>query len=224
MTRVISEHLAPTLWLIAAGVALTVVVALILAWSAATHRDGWIDHSLRTGSIMALYLPSFWIGLMLIRFVALPTGWFPVAGFGAGNVGHLRALVLPAVTLAFALAPIIARSMRSSMIDVLDSDYVTAARIAGVRGWRLFRWYVARNALPPALSLLAVQAGFLLFGAVVVEATFDINGLGSTLANAAVGNDLLVIQGVTLVFALAVVAVNLAADVLLAALDPRVRI
>lgn len=223
VVSVIGEHLAPTVWLVAATMLLTAAVALPLAWLAATHRDGWLDHTLRTSSIVVLYLPTFWVGLMLVRFVALPTGWFPVAGFGDTPADHLRSVVLPAVTLALALAPVVARSLRTSMVDVLESDYVTAARAAGVSGGRLFRWYVLRNSLSPAVSLLAVQVGFLLFGVVVLEVTFDIHGLGSTLVTSAVGKDLLVTQGVTLVFAVAVMAVNLLADLAQVTIDPRVR-
>lgn len=223
VTTVVGSHLAPTLWLVAATLLVTVLVAVPLAWTAATHRDGWLDHALRTSSIVVLYLPTFWVGLVLVRFVALPTGWFPVGGFGETFSEHLRAVVLPAVSLALALAPVVARSLRTSMVDVLESDYVTAARAAGVSGGRLFRWYVLRNSLSPAVSLLAVQVGFLLFGVVVLEVTFDIHGLGSELVTASVGKDLLVTQGVTLVFAVAVVAVNLLADLLLVSLDPRVR-
>lgn len=222
VAEVIGSHLAPTLWLVGASVLLTAVVAVPLAWLAATHRDGWLDHTLRSTSIVVLYLPTFWVGLVLIRFVALPTGWFPVAGFGEDLPGRLRSVVLPAVALSLALAPVIARSLRSSMVAVLDSEYVAAARAGGISGGRLFRWYVLRNSVSPALSLLAVQAGFLLFGVVVLEATFDIHGLGSTLVAAAVGKDLLVIQAITLVFALAVVGANLVADLLQGALDPRV--
>ena len=222
VTSVIGSHLVPTLWLVVATMLLTTAAAVPLAWAAATHRDGWLDHLLRTSSIVVLYLPTFWVGLVLIRFVALPTGWFPVSGFGATYAEHLRAVVLPAVTLSLALSPVVARSMRTAMVDVLESDYVTAARAAGVTGGRLFRWYVLRNSLSPAVSLLAVQVGFLLFGVVVLEVTFDIHGLGSELVTAAVGKDLLVTQGVTLVFAVAVVAVNLVADLLQVAIDPRV--
>lgn len=223
VTTVIGHHLAPTLWLVVATMLVTVLAAVPLAWAAATHRDGWLDHLLRTSSIVVLYLPTFWVGLVLIRFVALPTGWFPVSGFGETYVEHLRSVVLPGVTLALAMAPVVARSLRTSMVDVLESDYVTAARAAGVGGLRLFRWYLVRNSLSPAISLLAVQIGFLLFGVVVLEVTFDIHGLGSELVTAAVGKDLLVTQGITLVFAVAVVAVNLLADLLQAAIDPRVQ-
>lgn len=222
VTSVIGSHLAPTLWLVLATVLLTVLIALPLAWTAATHRDGWLDHTLRTSSIVVLYLPTFWVGLVLVRFVALPTGWFPVSGFGETPSERLRSVVLPAVSLSLALAPVIARSLRTSMVDVLESDYVMAARATGISGWRLFRWYILRNSLSPAVSLLAVQVGFLLFGVVVLEVTFDIHGLGSELVTAAVGKDLLVNQGVTLVFAIAVVAVNIVADLLLVAIDPRV--
>jgi peptide/nickel transport system permease protein len=224
VSSVLSEHLAPTVWLVLASASLTALGAVPLAWAAATHRDGWLDHALRSVSIVVLYVPTFWIGLVLVRFVALPSGWFPVSGFGDGAAGHLRSVVLPAVSLSLALAPVIARSLRSSMVDVLDSDFVGAARAVGVRGWRLFRWYVLRNALPPAISLLAVQVSFLLFGVVVLEMTFDIDGLGSQLVTSAVAKDLPVTQGITLIFALAVVSVNLLADVALAGLDPRVRI
>jgi peptide/nickel transport system permease protein len=223
VTGVIGDHLTPTLWLVVATALVTIVVAVPLAWLAATHRDGWLDHLLRTSSVIALYLPTFWVGLILIRFVALTTGWFPVSGFRDGLAGHLRSVVLPAVTLALALAPVVARSLRTGMIDVLESDYVAAARASGVSGLRLFRWYVLRNSLSPAINLLAVQIGFLLFGVVVLEVTFDIHGLGSQLVTAAVGNDILVTQGITLVFAVAVVAVNLLADVAQVGLDPRVR-
>jgi peptide/nickel transport system permease protein len=211
------------MWLVLATVLLTGLMAIPLAWFAATHRDGWLDHTLRTSSIFVLYLPTFWVGLILIRFVALPTGWFPVAGFGSNPLEHLRSVILPAFALSLALAPVVARSLRTSMVDVLESEYVMAARAAGVSGTRLFRWYVMRNSMSPAVSLLAVQIGFLLFGVVVLEVTFDINGLGSQLVTAALGKDLLVIQGVTLVFALAVVMVNICADLALVAIDPRVK-
>lgn len=223
VTSVIGNHVGPTLWLVVATMLATTLVAVPLAWAAATHRDSWLDHLLRTASIAALYLPAFWVGLMLIRFVALPTGWFPVSGFGESPLEHLRAVVLPSLTLALALAPVIARSLRTSMVDVLESDYVMAARAAGIQGMPLFRRYVVRNSLSPALSLLAVQIGFLLFGVVVLEVTFDIHGLGSELVTSAIGNDLLLTQGITLVFAIAVVAVNLTADLLQVALDPRVQ-
>jgi ABC-type dipeptide/oligopeptide/nickel transport system permease component len=109
------------------------------------------------------------------------------------------------------------------MIDVLESDHVAAARSIGLRGFALLKRSVLRNALPPTVTLLAVQLGFLLFGVVVIEYTFDIHGIGSALVTAASQRDLPVIQGITLVFAVAVIAVNLLADLAVAALDPRVK-
>jgi peptide/nickel transport system permease protein len=170
-----------------------------------------------------LFLPTFWVGFLLIRFVAIPTGWFPVSGFGSSFGAHLRSVALPGLALALALAPVLARSLRSSLVEVLDADYVAAARAMGVRGLRLMRLYVLRNALAPSVSLLAVQLGFLLFGVVVLEYTFNIYGLGSALVTAAGERDLPVLQGITLLFAVAVVLVNLLAEVISSTLDPRLR-
>ena len=173
---------------------------------------------------MLLYLPTFWVGFVLIRVVALPTGWFPVSGFGDSLWDHVRAVTLPGLTLALALTAVLARSIRSSVIDVLEADYVAVARTLGVRGARLIRRHVLRNSVIPTVNILATQVGFLLFGVVLVEFTFDIQGLGTALVDAASRKDIGVVQGITLVFALAVVTINLAADVAIAALDPRVLI
>lgn len=222
VTTVLSTHAGATLWLLAAGAVLTLALAVPLAAIGATRRDRGADHGIRLAGIVALYLPTFWVGFLLIRFVAIPTGWFPASGFGDSPTEHLRSVVLPGVALALALAPVLARSLRSSMIDVLDSDHVAAARSIGVRGPRLFKQYVLRNALAPTLNILAVQLGFLLFGVVVLEFTFDVHGIGSELVTAASGKNLPVIQGITLAFALAVVLVNLVADIVVGLLDPRV--
>jgi peptide/nickel transport system permease protein len=171
-----------------------------------------------------LYLPTFWVGFVLIRLVALPTGWFPVSGFGDTFFEHVRAVTLPGLTLALALTAVLARSIRSSVIDVLEADYVAVARTLGVSRARLIRRHVLRNSLIPTVNILATQVGFLLFGVVLIEFTFDIQGLGTALVDAASRKDIGVVQGITLVFALAVVMINLAADVAVAALDPRVLI
>ena len=218
----ILSRLPATLELTLAAVLGASLIGIPAGIYAGYRPDGLAAKAIMTISILGFSVPTFWVGLVLVRFVALPTGWFPVSGFGATPSEHLRSVVLPAVSLSLALAPVIARSLRTSMVDVLESDYVMAARATGIGGWRLFRWYILRNSLSPAVSLLAVQVGFLLFGVVVLEVTFDIHGLGSELVTAAVGKDLLVTQGVTLVFAIAVVAVNIVADLLLVAIDPRV--
>ncbi|HWM19404.1 MAG TPA: ABC transporter permease [Ilumatobacteraceae bacterium] len=222
VTEILAERAPETIWVITSGLLFTAVLALPLGLLAAAHRDRPTDHLIRSTTLVLLYLPTFWVGFVLIRVVALPTGWFPVSGFGDTFGEHVRAVILPGMTLALAFTAVLARSIRSSVIDVLEADYVAVARTLGVRGMRLIRRHVLRNSLIPTVNILATQIGFLLFGVVLVEFTFDIQGLGTAFVDAASRQDLGVVQGITLVFALAVVMINLVADIVIASLDPRV--
>ena len=190
----------------------------------ALRPDGVIDHVVRGVSLFGLTMPPFWVGIMLILLIAIPTGWFPVGGYGQTAAEHARSLVLPCLTLGIAIAPLVVRSLRASMISVLNSDYVAAARCAGLSGGPLIFRFAIRNAISPAVTILAAQVGFLLFGSVLIENTFDLPGLGQQMGAAVTYRDFPVIQGITLVFAVTVVLVYLLADVVLALLDPRVEL
>lgn len=218
------DRAGPTIALVISGALVSVLVAVILALVTTTRRDGRTDHGVRILTLIGLFLPTFWIGYMLIRVLAIPTGWFPVSGLSEGPTGYIRSLVLPAVTLALGLTPILLRSLRSSMIATLESEHVAAARSLGLSNARVLRRHVMRNSVAPTISLLATALGFLLFGVVVLETTFDIPGLGSALVTAAAQRDIPVLQGVTVVFATAVVIINLLGDLGTALLDPRVRL
>lgn len=213
-----------TAWLIGAGVVFSLVISVPPALLAATHRDGWWDHSIRGLTVLAVGMPMFWVGVMLITLVALPTGWFPVGGFGDTLVDHLRAIVLPGLALGIAMAPPMIRGLRISVLESLDSDYVEFGRSLGIRGARLQRRFVVRNALPPMVTLLAVQSGYFIFGAVILETVFALPGLGQGMVNAAIERDVPLVQGYTLVFAVAIVFIYLIADVVNVMLDPRVAI
>ena len=169
-------------------------------------------------------MPVFWVGLMLILLVALPTGWFPVGGFQGGPGDKLRSLVLPSVTLGFALAPVQIRALRSSLAQVYDSDYAVTARSLGVGEGRLLRRHLLRNAALPAITVISVQMGSLLFGAVITEATFGLPGLGSALVQSVSRRDFPMVQGIALASALFVLLAYLVTDVVYAILDPRVRV
>src|SRR3954447_8397275 len=173
-------------------------------------------------SVLCLTLPSFWLGLVLVTLVALPTGWFPVGGFGDTFGEKLRAIALPAVTLAVGLAPIQVRALRSSLSRVLNSDFVDALKAVGVHPWRLFWRHVLPNAAVPVITILAVQVSGMLFISVVIENTFALPGLGEALVTAVAQRDYAVVQGITLVSAVAVIGTQLLADIAHAALDPRV--
>jgi peptide/nickel transport system permease protein len=224
VTEVIVDALPVTLALIGLGAILSLLLAVPLAHWAASGRDRAPDHAVRGFSLLTLTMPTFFVGILLLVFIALPTGWFPVSGYGDSFTDHLRALVLPSVTIAIALAPLLVRSMRSEFIGILNSDYVAMARASGIGGRRMLFRHQLPNAVLPTITLLAVSVGYLLFGIVVVEVTFGLPGLGSEMANAVDGRDYPVIQGITLVFALIVVLTSVAADILYTLIDPRVEL
>lgn len=220
----IGSRLPVTLWLLVATLVLAVLITVPLAIVGAIYRDRPIDHGIRGAGLVGLSAPPFFVGVLLLLLVALPTGWFPAGGFGDTTVDHLRSIVLPALTLAIGLVVIPIRSLRASIISVLDTDYVATARSLGIPERRIVRRFVLRNAAIPTITILALEMAFLLFGAVVVETTFALPGVGEGMVLAARGRDLPAIQGYTLLFAVAVVLIYLAADIATAVLDPRVEI
>jgi peptide/nickel transport system permease protein len=224
VTSVIGKHAGVSLWLLAAALLLSFAIAVPLAVIAAKRRDGHVDHGVRGLSVLGLSIPTFWLGLVLVSFVALPSGWFPVSGFGSTFVAHMRSIVLPALTLAVVIAPLQLRALRASLIGVLDSDFIAALRAVGVGERRVMYRHVLPNAISASLTLLAAQLGFIIFGAVVVENTFGLPGLGQEMLEAVEQRDYPVVQGLTMGAVLLVVVVNLMVDVLYVAIDPRVEL
>jgi peptide/nickel transport system permease protein len=220
----IGERIAVTAWLLLFALLFALLLALPLAILAARRRDRNLDHGIRGVSVLALSIPTFWLGLMLVSYVALPSGAFPVDGFGEGLAEHLRSIFLPAVALALAIAPIQIRALRVGLIKAMDSDFIAAARAMGLSERRVLLRHVLPNAMVSAVTLLAAQLGALLFGEVVVESTFALPGLGQALLQAVSERDYAVVQGITLLAALLVILVNLAVDVLYVLLDPRVEL
>ncbi|WP_309066121.1 ABC transporter permease [Microbacterium sp.] len=221
---IVSKAAAVTGALAVVALLLTLAVSLSLALLAARRPGGIADGIARVFSVGGLALPTFWIALMLIVLVALPTGLFPVGGWpAAGFDRQLNAVILPAVTLSLSVSPILVRSLRSSLLEVLGSDYVLSARAIGVGRGRLLWAYVIRNGLLPSIPLMAVIVGFLLGGTVVVETAFNLPGLGQVLVNAVSNRDANLVQGIVLVLGTLIILVYLLADVLLSLVDPRAR-
>jgi len=219
----ILSHLPPTLWIITYASVLAVLISVPLAMIAASKKDGARDQMVRAVPLVGLGMPQFWLGFLLIYAFAIKLHWFPVSGYGTGFFGHLRSMFLPSLTVALALSPVVIRSLRASMLNVLGAEYVTTARSKGVPGHRLFVRHVLRNAVIPAVTVLAINIGFLIGGTVIIENVFAIPGLGQLMINSIFERDFTVVQGVTLVFAIMVILLNLTADVAYAVLDPRVR-
>lgn len=224
VSSLVLQNLVPTLWLIVTGALFAVVITVPLAVWAASHRNGLGDNTIRTIPLIGLGMPAFWLGIMLVLLLSLKAGAFPASGFGDGFANHLKSIVLPGLTVALALVPILVRSLRASMIDVLASDYITTARAKGLGGSRVVFGHALRNAAISSVTVLGVNIAYLIGSTLVVEKVFALNGIGYLMITAIFNRDFPVVQGVTLVFAVMVVVVNLLTDMTHAALDPRVRL
>jgi peptide/nickel transport system permease protein len=220
----IVERVMPTLWLVFGSVLLTLMIAVPLASVAALKRGGVADHVIRVLTTAGLGFPAFWLGIMLIIVFSVALGLFPVSGYGEDALDKLHHMILPCLTVALALSTVVARNLRASMIAELASDHATAARAKGLPESWVFRRHVLPNSLIPTINLLAINIGWLIGGSVVVETVFSLPGMGQLLVRAIFTRDYMVVQGVTLVFACASVALNFLADVLTVAADPRVKL
>ncbi len=220
----IVDRLPVTLWLLVYSTVLATLIAVPLATLAARRKDGLIDQVVRAIPIVGLGMPAFWLGIMLLLLFAAEV-WtiFPVGGYGTGFGGHLESMFLPALTVAIGTAPLLIRSLRASLLAVLESDYITTARAKGVSERRVLVRHALRNGLMPMITVLGINLGFLIGNTVVVEKVFALPGAGSLIFDGILQRDFAVVQGVTLVLALIVVLVNLAIDLTYSVLDPRVR-
>jgi len=222
--RLVVQRLPPTLWLIGLGTLLAALIAVPLAALAATKRDRLPDQVVRAVPLVGLGFPAFWLGIMLLLAFALNLGRaFPVGGYGSGFFGHLRSMFLPALTVGLGISPILIRSLRASLLEVLESDYVTTARSKGLPERRVLVNHALRNAIISTVSVLGVNIGFLVGGTLVIEQVYALPGIGQLMINSIFQRDFPVVQAVTLVFAIMVVLVYLLTDVVHALLDPRVR-
>lgn len=221
VAELIAVHAPQTLWLGGLGLLVSVLVAVPLGlWTGTRSRR--VQAAVDQVSLVSMSLPSYWLGLVLVLVFGLTLDWLPVGGFGEeGLVDRLRHLVLPTVVICAAISPLLVRSLAESTTRVYAADHVTTARAAGIGQREIVRRHVVRNAIPPMVTLLGLQAGYLVFGLVLVESTFGINGLGTLLFDAVRERDFAVVQALTLVLGAFVVLANLLADVGVAALDPR---
>lgn len=224
VAEIVAPRMVVTAWLLVGGVLLTILISVPLGVISALRKDRPTDHIIRGLGLIGLSMPAFWTGVILLLLVALRFDFFPAGGFGESSYDHFRSILLPALTLAIASAPFIVRGLRAAMISVMESEYISTARSVGVSGGRLVRRFVLRNAAGPGVTLVALEIGYLLFGAVVIETTFALPGVGQGIVIAARGRDLPTVQGYTLLFALIVVVVYLVSDIVMAILDPRVEI
>ena len=219
---VVADRIAPTLFLLIDAVLLAVILSLVLGSIAAIQRGRLADQVIRLFSTVGLGIPAFWLGIVLIMLFSIRLGWFPVSGYGDTFLQHLHHLFLPALTVALAMAPVLTRNLRASLIAESTADYVTAAKAKGLPGHVIFLHHILRNSLLPTVNLLGVNIGWLIGGTVVVETVFSVPGLGGLMVASIFARDYLVVQAVALILALGVVVTNFIVDVVTVALDPRI--
>ncbi len=210
-------RLPNTLLLAFSAMAIAVAIGLPAGFWAAMKRGTWIDSAVMMTAIAGVSIPHFWLGLVLMFWFAVDLGWLPVAGGGP------LALVLPAMTLGLSNAAIVARMTRSSMIDVMEQDFVRTANAKGLPKATVQSRHVLRSGLIPVVTMMGLQFTYMMGGAIVVENIFAWNGIGRLAIEAIFQRDYPVIQGFILVFATTVVVVMFLLDLVYALLDPRIR-
>jgi peptide/nickel transport system permease protein len=218
------QRVGPTLWLLGMTTIFAVIIAVPLATLAATKKDSSRDQAIRVVPMFGLAMPSFWVGIILILLFGLHLGrLFPVGGYGDGLVGHIHSMILPAFTVALFISPILIRSLRASLLNVLESDYITTARAKGISERRVVIRHAVRNGIISMVTVLGLNIAYLVGGTLVVEKVFALPGIGSLMIDSILQRDFTVVQGITLVFAILVVLINLITDIVHSMLDPRVR-
>lgn len=214
----ILDRMPITLTLGLTGLAIALLVSIPLGVLAAVRENTWVDRLVQVIAMIGQAMPSFWLGLILMVTLGLQLGWLPISG-----TGSWQHYVIPGIVLAFSAIPALTRLTRSGMIQALGSDYIRTARAKGLSRLSILGKHALRNAAIPVVSIAAVQLGFMLGGSIVIETVFALHGVGFLAWESISKNDFPVVQAVVLVLALIYIALTMAADLLNALLDPRLR-
>ena len=226
VSDLIAERLVVTAPLAVMAMAMTTVLALVLGLYAASHHNKAGDVSVMTASQIGIAVPNFWFAILLVLVFAVKLQWFSAGGFPGWDDDPwqaLKALLLPAVSLAVVQAAILARITRSAVLDVLREDFVRTARAKGLSQRAVLWRHVLRNAMVPVLTVMGLQFANLVTGTIVVEQVFSLPGLGRLIFQAISNRDVLLVQGIVMLLAATVIVINFIVDVLYAVIDPRLK-
>ncbi|MEK4630076.1 ABC transporter permease [Solibacillus sp. FSL R7-0682] len=220
VTTILAERIPITVQITMLGLAIAIVVGITAGIISAMRRGSWLDTAVSSASIAGVSIPAFFLGLMLMYIFAVKLNWLPASGY---KPGELKFLILPAITLGLSVSGVIARITRSSMIDVLKMDYMITSYAKGLSKYRIISVHAMKNALPPILTIIGVQLGLLLSGAVITETIFGLPGVGRLLIDSILQRDLPIVQGCVIFIATVFLLVNLLTDISCRLIDPRIR-
>lgn len=226
VTEALLDRVQPTGLLALYAMTLAVVIAIPAGVLAAVRHNSLLDRLMMVVSVSGVAIPSFFFGILLILLFAVVLGWLPSGGYvdiGDDPVEHFKYMLLPSLTLGFSAAGLLARLVRSTMLDVLNDDFVRTAYAKGLAQRHVVLWHALRNALIPVMTVIGVSLAGMLGGAVVIETVYNIPGMGRLLVQSVTRRDFPVVQGAVLVVAAVQVLVMLLIDVLYVYVDPRVR-
>ncbi|MFN4189717.1 MAG: ABC transporter permease [Pseudothermotoga sp.] len=214
----ISPRFLNTVQLAMVSILISSMIGISLGIVSAVRRNTWVDSFAMFFSLIGVSMPIFWLGILLIIIFAVTLGWLP-----SGGKGGIEHIILPAITLGLATSAIIARMTRASMLEILNQDYVRTAKSFGLSKRRIVYKYVLRNALIPIITVIGLQFGYLLGGAVLTESVFGWPGLGRYVVDSIFNRDYIAVQVGIMIIAMSFVLVNLCVDILYALVDPRLR-
>ncbi|MDK2945346.1 ABC transporter permease [Geotoga petraea] len=216
--QLIAERAGPTLILTGSGLLIAVIFGVLLGILAALKRNSFLDYFTTFQAMFWISIPSFWLGILLLYIFGLQLRWVPIAGLMG-----FSSLILPALSIGLREEAWFARPMRSEMLEVLNQDYIKAAKAKGLKYSVVVMKHALRNALIPIVTMLALRLPWIIGGAVVIEVVFSWGGLGSLLVNSVLARDYPVVQSILLLISITVVLANLLADIIYAVVDPRIK-
>jgi peptide/nickel transport system permease protein len=222
----VAERVPRTLYLMSGGAAVGIALGFVTGTIAAIRRGGWVDATLTSATSLLMSVPQFWLGMILIIVFGVELQWLPAAGYVSPAQGlwlSVRTMILPWLTVGLVMAAFVGRVLRSSLLDALSQDYITTARSRGSSERRVILRQAMRNAAIPAVTVVGLEIGYLMGGAIVVEIVFAYPGMGQLIVSSIGQRDYPVIQASLLFFALSFVVINLLADAAYGLLDPRIR-
>lgn len=224
--EIVINHAGVTLMLTIYALIIAIIIGMVSGIISALYRNTVIDQTAMAGAMFGVSLPEFWFGLNLILIFSVGLGWFPVTGYvplSEGFLGTLHSLTLPAVALGFIQAAFIARITRSSMLDIVDDDFVRTAKAKGIPNRVIVIKHILKNAFIPILTIIGITMGVLMGGAIAIETVFNLPGIGRTMLNAVLRRDYPLIQGLVVFISFAFIVINLIVDIIYAFIDPRVK-